>query len=52
MPRLEIRLSQWLKNKIILKSNGNISQYIRELVIKDTSRTEVVEKLTHVKKIS
>jgi len=54
MARIEIRIPDWLKDKAIqraiIEAAGNISLYIKNLILKDLGAHNLLNKLSYVKK--
>ena len=54
MARIEIRIPGWLKEKAIQKAimdaAGNLSQYIKNLILRDLGTKSLLNKLSYSKK--
>lgn len=51
MSRLNIRIPSWLKEIAVNNSSGNISKYVKSLIIKDNSSKRTIKKISCIKTI-
>jgi len=50
MPRLEIRISRYLKNQALMRCQGNLSRYIKNLIRKDITRNNPISRVPSILK--
>lgn len=50
MPRLEIRISAWLKHQAKMRCDGNLSKYIKGLIRLDLPRPTPIKKINSIRR--
>ena len=51
MSRLSIRIPAWIKEVAVKNSSGNISKYVKNLIIQDNSSIKAIKKISCVRNI-